>query len=233
MNVQEAIEAPRIRIYRDRLLDAEARIPEATRAGARPRAGTRSTCSTTGRGWWAAGRASRATRVRRAHGRRRPAPRRLRAGDLSGGQRPRVRSNRSRRGGPSERRGGVGETYARRVREATTRQSSQGSIGLRMWAWKPAGSVRSGPCSAPCAVMATTGRLPPWSRRQLAERADEPVAVVHRHRQIAHDDVGQQLSETVQPLPRVARHDDQRAAVAEHGPHEVACLGIIVDDQDV
>ena len=33
MNVQEAIEAPRIRVYRDRLLDAEARIPEATRAG--------------------------------------------------------------------------------------------------------------------------------------------------------------------------------------------------------
>jgi gamma-glutamyltranspeptidase/glutathione hydrolase len=30
-NVQEAIEAPRVRIYRDRLLDAEARIPEGTR----------------------------------------------------------------------------------------------------------------------------------------------------------------------------------------------------------
>jgi gamma-glutamyltranspeptidase / glutathione hydrolase len=33
MNVQEAIEAPRVRVYRDRLVDAEARIPEATRAG--------------------------------------------------------------------------------------------------------------------------------------------------------------------------------------------------------
>ncbi len=33
MNVQEAIEAPRIRIYRDRLLDAESRIPEEVRAG--------------------------------------------------------------------------------------------------------------------------------------------------------------------------------------------------------
>ena len=32
MNVQEAIEAPRVRVYRDRLLDVEARIPEATRA---------------------------------------------------------------------------------------------------------------------------------------------------------------------------------------------------------
>jgi gamma-glutamyltranspeptidase / glutathione hydrolase len=32
MNVQEAIEAPRVRVYRDRLLDAESRIPEATRA---------------------------------------------------------------------------------------------------------------------------------------------------------------------------------------------------------
>jgi len=31
LNVQEAIEAPRIRIYRDRLLDAEARIPVETR----------------------------------------------------------------------------------------------------------------------------------------------------------------------------------------------------------
>ena len=60
MNVQEAIEAPRIRVYRDRLLDAEARIPEEMRARRWPRAGTRSTCSTTGRGWWAAGRASRA-----------------------------------------------------------------------------------------------------------------------------------------------------------------------------
>jgi gamma-glutamyltranspeptidase/glutathione hydrolase len=33
MNVQEAIEAPRVRVYRDRLVDAEARISEDTRAG--------------------------------------------------------------------------------------------------------------------------------------------------------------------------------------------------------
>jgi gamma-glutamyltranspeptidase/glutathione hydrolase len=33
MNIQEAIEAPRIRVYRDRLLDAESRISEAVRAG--------------------------------------------------------------------------------------------------------------------------------------------------------------------------------------------------------
>jgi gamma-glutamyltranspeptidase/glutathione hydrolase len=33
LNVQEAIEAPRVRVYRDRLVDFEARIPEATRAG--------------------------------------------------------------------------------------------------------------------------------------------------------------------------------------------------------
>jgi gamma-glutamyltranspeptidase/glutathione hydrolase len=32
MNVQEAIEAPRVRVYRDRLVDVEARVPEATRA---------------------------------------------------------------------------------------------------------------------------------------------------------------------------------------------------------
>ena len=32
MNAQEAIEAPRVRVYRDRLIDAEARIEEATRA---------------------------------------------------------------------------------------------------------------------------------------------------------------------------------------------------------
>jgi gamma-glutamyltranspeptidase/glutathione hydrolase len=32
LNVQEAIEAPRVRVYRDRLVDAEARIPEETRA---------------------------------------------------------------------------------------------------------------------------------------------------------------------------------------------------------
>jgi len=31
MNIQEAIEAPRVRVYRDRLLDAEARIDAATR----------------------------------------------------------------------------------------------------------------------------------------------------------------------------------------------------------
>ena len=30
MNVQEALEAPRVRVYRDRLIDAEARIPDAT-----------------------------------------------------------------------------------------------------------------------------------------------------------------------------------------------------------
>jgi gamma-glutamyltranspeptidase/glutathione hydrolase len=33
MNVQEAIEAPRVRVYRDRLVDAEARISDATRSG--------------------------------------------------------------------------------------------------------------------------------------------------------------------------------------------------------
>ena len=33
MNVQEAIEAPRVRVYRDRLVDAEARIAEDVRAG--------------------------------------------------------------------------------------------------------------------------------------------------------------------------------------------------------
>src|SRR5262249_43877550 len=32
LNVQEAIEAPRVRVYRDRLVDAEARIPAETRA---------------------------------------------------------------------------------------------------------------------------------------------------------------------------------------------------------
>jgi gamma-glutamyltranspeptidase/glutathione hydrolase len=37
MNVQEAIEAPRVRVYRDRLLDAEARIPAATLDGLRAR----------------------------------------------------------------------------------------------------------------------------------------------------------------------------------------------------
>jgi gamma-glutamyltranspeptidase / glutathione hydrolase len=33
LNLQEAIEAPRVRVYRDRLVDFESRIPEATRAG--------------------------------------------------------------------------------------------------------------------------------------------------------------------------------------------------------
>jgi gamma-glutamyltranspeptidase/glutathione hydrolase len=33
MNVQEAIEAPRVRVYRDRLVDAEGRLDEATRGG--------------------------------------------------------------------------------------------------------------------------------------------------------------------------------------------------------
>jgi len=39
-NIQEAIEQPRIRVYRDRLLDAEARIPEATRQGLQKRGHT-------------------------------------------------------------------------------------------------------------------------------------------------------------------------------------------------
>jgi gamma-glutamyltranspeptidase/glutathione hydrolase len=33
LNIQEAIEAPRVRVYRDRLVDAEARIPAGTRDG--------------------------------------------------------------------------------------------------------------------------------------------------------------------------------------------------------
>jgi gamma-glutamyltranspeptidase/glutathione hydrolase len=33
LNIQEAIEAPRVRVYRDRVVDAEARIPADTRAG--------------------------------------------------------------------------------------------------------------------------------------------------------------------------------------------------------
>ena len=39
-NIQEAIEQPRIRVYRDRLLDAESRIPEATRQGLQKRGHT-------------------------------------------------------------------------------------------------------------------------------------------------------------------------------------------------
>ena len=144
MNVQEAIEAPRIRIYRDRLARRRVAHPRgrARGAGGAWSPGERARRLVVGGGRRAGHRPR--SRVRCAHGRRRPAPRRVRAGDLSGAT--------SRSEG----------AYARRVREATTRQSSQGSIGLRMWAWKPAGSVRSGPCSAPCAVMATTGRLPPW-----------------------------------------------------------------------
>src|SRR5262245_50043283 len=33
LNIQEAIEAPRVRVYRDRMVDAEARVPADTRAG--------------------------------------------------------------------------------------------------------------------------------------------------------------------------------------------------------
>jgi len=33
MNIQEAIEAPRVRVYRDRLIDAESRISAETRSG--------------------------------------------------------------------------------------------------------------------------------------------------------------------------------------------------------
>jgi gamma-glutamyltranspeptidase/glutathione hydrolase len=33
MNIQEAIEAPRVRVYRDRLIDAESRVSAETRAG--------------------------------------------------------------------------------------------------------------------------------------------------------------------------------------------------------
>src|SRR5216683_448211 len=33
MSIQEAIEAPRVRVYRDRLIDAESRIPAETRSG--------------------------------------------------------------------------------------------------------------------------------------------------------------------------------------------------------
>jgi gamma-glutamyltranspeptidase/glutathione hydrolase len=32
LNIQEAIEAPRVRVYRDRLVDVEARVPEPVRA---------------------------------------------------------------------------------------------------------------------------------------------------------------------------------------------------------
>ena len=37
LNVQEAIEAPRVRVYGDRLLDAEARVPTETVEGLRAR----------------------------------------------------------------------------------------------------------------------------------------------------------------------------------------------------
>jgi hypothetical protein len=60
LNVQEAIEAPRVRVYRDRLVDAEA--PSLRTRGRRFHvAATRSTPSTNGRGSWAADRASRVT----------------------------------------------------------------------------------------------------------------------------------------------------------------------------
>ena len=84
MTVQEAIEAPRVRAYRDRLVDVEGRIPESVREGLAARGHQ----VNVHRGL-VVGRRRRPghparSGVRRAPGRRRSAPRRLRARDLSG-----------------------------------------------------------------------------------------------------------------------------------------------------
>ena len=83
MTVQEAIEAPRVRAYRDRLVDVEGRVPGggARRPlGARP-PGERPRGLVLGRRRRPGHRAR--SRVRRPPGRGRPATRRLRARDLS------------------------------------------------------------------------------------------------------------------------------------------------------
>ena len=86
LNLQEAIEAPRVRVYRDRLVDAESRIAEATRA----ELGRRGHQINAHRRLVVDRRRRPGHRARpgvgRADGRRRPAPRRLRPGHLARGQ---------------------------------------------------------------------------------------------------------------------------------------------------
>ena len=83
MNVQEAIEAPRVRVYRDRLVDAESanRARDARGAGGARTRGQRARRLVMGGGRRPGHRAR--SRVGRADGRRGPAPRRLRPGHLS------------------------------------------------------------------------------------------------------------------------------------------------------
>ena len=89
LNLQEAIEAPRVRVYRDRLVDAESRISEATRAelGRRGHQVNAHRRLVVGGGRRAGDRARPG--VGRADGGRRPPPRRLRPGDLDRRLRPR------------------------------------------------------------------------------------------------------------------------------------------------
>ena len=83
MTVQEAIEAPRVRAYRDRLVDVEGRVPASVREGLAARGHQVNVIED----WsWVVGGGQgirRDPESGRPPGRRRPAARRLRARDLS------------------------------------------------------------------------------------------------------------------------------------------------------
>ena len=116
LNVQEAIEAPRVRVYRTAWSTPRRASPR-RRARASPGAGTgqRARRLVVGRRRRAGHRARPG--VGRAHGRRRPAPRRLRAGDLSAP----ISACAKRRG--------------RQTRPLTRREADRWSLTGHGWRW--------------------------------------------------------------------------------------------------
>src|ERR1051326_1562850 len=65
------------------------------------------------------------------------------------------------------------------------------------------------------------------------QRREDPVPVVLRHDDVAHDHVRQDARDAREPRLRGGRRGDERAAIREDRGEELAGFAVVVDDQDV
>ena len=103
------------------------------------------------------------------------------------------------------------------VRLATTVMSSAASTGLATWIWKPARRARMRSSARAKAVRATAGVRPPSVGGEGADAADEFVAVLAGHADVADEDVGAVAWRSVEGLGGGGGGGDAGAAARRGG----------------
>ena len=97
-----------------------------------------------------------------------------------------------------------------------------------------AGLQRALPVFAPRVRRYAMARTcPPSPAARLANRAEQRIAVLPRHRNVGQDDIRAVFGVDPQRLGRALRFADARAGIGEHRTQQFARIGLVVDDQHV